>query len=60
MLRRAEAVTALVLRGTLARLIAVGPGPGPHLPALTLLSQDRVGLPIKGAGVHLVDRFDEI
>ena len=29
------------------------------MPALTLLPQDRVGLPIKSTGVDLVDRFDE-
>ena len=29
------------------------------MPALTLLSQDRVGQPIKAKRIHLVDRFDE-
>ncbi len=29
------------------------------MPALTLLPQDRVGLPIKNMRVDLVDRFDE-
>ena len=29
------------------------------MPALTLLPQDRIGLPIKSAQIDLVDRFDE-
>ena len=29
------------------------------MPALALLSQDRTGLPIRGAPIYIVDRFDE-
>ena len=29
------------------------------MPALTLLSQDRTGLPIRRARIDIVDRFDE-
>ena len=65
MLRRADAIAALVPRGALAGWLLSDLAMDHTcrrcgaMPALALLMQNRAGLPNEDARVELADRFDE-